>query len=370
MLPANNGRRTVLGEQYFRHYTFKGTPTEVGRQYGEEFRDKIVEHIELTYDLAAHVSKADRETVINTTKLFQPYVEMYAPDFMKEINGISEGANIKLEEALLPQVRQEVVYFGQYGGNECTSYAIGRSYTKDGKIYSGQNADLAGDFESVSNVITFAVDNKPKVMMIVPAGQISYLGINDRGMGINCNFLPCAGWRIGFPRYLISRLLLEAEDISSAKEKMMSIKERASSRNILLTSDSGEFIDFEMIPERVARVETTEKFVHSNHFIDPAMKQFEKSDELEMIDSTWRLDRLTELIETNKGNIDEKKLEEILRDHKTDSVIGKFSLCMHACEETDGYHTFASIINNLSDRTMTIAKGNPCQAEYKTYRFE
>lgn len=344
----------------------------MGRQYGEEFGDKIKEHIELTYELAEHVSKSDRNTVLETAKKFEPYIEKYAPDFMVEIRGISEGAGIKLEEALLPQVRQEVVYLGQYGGggNECTSFAVGSTYTSDGKIYSGQNADLAGDFESVSNVITFAVDNKPKVMMLVPAGQISYLGINDRGMGINCNFLPCNGWTIGFPRYLISRFLLEAETFDEGRRRMNSITERASSRNLLLTSDMGEFIDFEMTPERIAAYETRGKLVHSNHFIDPAMLEFEKSDELEMIDSKWRLDRFEELIEQNKGNINQETIKDMLRDHAMDPEIGKFSLCMHACEETDGYHTFASIINNLTDRTLTIAKGNPCKAEYKTYTFD
>lgn len=358
-------------DNFYKQYVFQGSPREVGRQYGETFKEDVREHIELTYELAAHVSGSNEEKVIETTRLFQPYIEKYAPDFMTEIQGISEGAGIKLEEALLPQVRQEVVYFGQYGGsgNECTSYAVGTTYTADGKVYSGQNADLAGDFESVSNVVTFAVENKPKIMMLVPAGQISYIGINDRGLGLNCNFLPCNGWRIGFPRYLISRFLLEAGDIDRARSRMRSIKERASSRNLLLTNNKGEFINFEMTPDRIAGLEVRGKFVHSNHFLDPSMREFEGSDELEMIDSRWRLERLDHLIEENKGMITETKIKEMLRDHEMDKETGKFSICTHASKETDGYHTFASVINNLTDGTMSIAKGNPCKAEYKTYSF-
>lgn len=358
-----------MTEEYYKQYVFEGSPQEVGRQYGETFKKAVREHIELTYELAAHVSGSKPEKVLETTRLFEPYIEKYAPDFMVEIHGISEGAGIKPEEALLPQVRQEVVYFGQYGGgnNECTSYAIDETYTADGKVYSGQNADLSGDFESVSNVVTFAVDNKPKIMMLVPAGQISYVGINDRGLGINCNFLPCDGWRIGFPRYLISRFLLEAGDIDKAKYRMNSLKERASSRNLLLSNEKGEFINYEMTPDRIAGLETSGKIVHSNHFLDPAMREFEGSDELEMIDSQWRFKRLNQLIEENKGKITENTIKEMLRDHEMDKEIGKFSICTHASEETDGYHTFASIINNLTDRTMSITKGNPCKAEYKTY---
>jgi predicted choloylglycine hydrolase len=122
---------------------------------------------------------------------------------------------------------------------ECTSYAIKEKCTKHGKVYSGQNADLNGDFEKFSNVITFSVKGKPEIMMLTPAGQISYLGINKEGLSVNCNFLPCSGWKKGFPRYLISRWLLEESTFDDACAKMEKLKERAASRNILLCDDKG-----------------------------------------------------------------------------------------------------------------------------------
>ena len=150
---------------------------------------------------------------------------------------------------------------------------------------------------------------------------------------------------------------------------MSSISERASSRNVLLTDCYGNIADFEVTTENIGRIEVEDMFVHSNHFIDPFMTQYEKSTELEMIDSKWRLDRLTQLIKENKGAIDIDKVKGFLRDHKVDDEVGKFSLCMHACEETEYYHTFASIINDLKNSAMEIAKGNPCESEYVRYEF-
>ena len=361
----------ILKNDQYKHYIFEGTHREVGLQHGEALRDQIRKHIELIYSLAEEISGISKAEVLANTRQFEPYIEKYAPGFVEEIKGLAEGAGLTEEEALLLQVRQEVVYLTQYGecAPECTSYAIGTRFTGSDSVYSGQNADLAGNFEDFSNVITFAVTGKPKIMMIVPAGQISYLGINDRGMGVNCNFLACTGWQKGYPRYLISRLLLEKETFEAARCTMSSISERASSRNVLLTDCYGNIADFEVTTENIGRIEVEDMFVHSNHFIDPFMTQYEKSTELEMIDSKWRLDRLTQLIKENKGAIDIDKVKGFLRDHKVDDEVGKFSLCMHACEETEYYHTFASIINDLKNSAMEIAKGNPCESEYVRYEF-
>ena len=53
----------------------------------------------------------------------------------------------------------------------------------------------------------------------------------------------------------------------------------------LLTDCYGNIADFEVTTENIGRIEVEDMFVHSNHFIDPFMTQYEKSTELEMIDS-------------------------------------------------------------------------------------
>lgn len=361
-----------MSGKFYNHYKFKGTHHEVGRQHGEALREKIQNHLAIVYDLAQDISNITRTKALETASLFEPYIENYAPGFLEEIAGLGEGANISATEALLLQTRQEVVYLMKYGvgGFECTSYAIGPEYTIDGKMYSGQNADLAGDFESISNIITFAVNEKPEVMMLVPAGQISYLGMNNEGMSANCNFLSCQGWKKGYPRYLLSRLLLEQRSFEEACMKLMTLTERASSRNILLADYKGNIADFETTSEDYAKIDAREMFVHSNHFISSCMQRYECGDSLELVDSEWRQKRLTDLIQANKGKIDAEMIKSFLKDEERDSETGKFSICTHASEYTSNYHTFASIVNNLTDRIMEVAKGNPCRSEYASYEFK
>lgn len=363
-----------MKQKVFDHYIFSGTHREVGRQHGEALRSQIQEHLDITYANCKRVSNIDKARALQVASLYAPYIGRHAPGFLEEIEGLGEGANITSAEALLLQVRQEATYLTMYGQggfeSECSSYAVGPSYTADGKVYAGQNADLAGEFERVSNVVTFAVTGKPQVMMVVPAGQISYVGMNSEGMGVNCNFLACDGWRKGYPRYLISRLLMEQRTFRDACAVMERLSERSSSRNILLTDDKGNIRDFETTSTDVGIIDGAGLFIHTNHFLDARMQQYEKAAGNSWIDTHWRYCRFSQLMETNKGKITPKLLQDILSDHQTDPVNGKISLCTHACEESNYYHTFTSLIENLTDRTLTACCGNPCENEFKTYRFQ
>lgn len=358
-------------KDFFERYVFEGSHYQVGLQHGEALKDQIKYHLETIYDLAAKVSQADGERLLNIAELYRPYIGGYAPGFLEEMEGMARAAGITMEEALLLQTRQEVVNLRKAGAAdqectpECTSFAINGNCTRDGKVYSGQNADLNGDFEKFSNVVTFAVEGKPRIIMVTPAGQISYQGMNDEGLSVNCNFLTCQGWRKGFPRYLISRLMLEESTFERACARLESLKELAASRNVLLCDDKGNMRDFETTPERIAAIqEAGDYIVHSNHFLCPEMLEFET--ETDKGNSICRLERFTELIETNKGRINVEMIKSFLRDHKN----GKNSICMHPDPDKEvSYHTFTSIINRLADRRMEVAKGNPCANEFAVYSF-
>lgn len=349
---------------FYEHYRFSGSYREVGRQHGEALREQIRQHLELIYELSDKESHLPRERALSIAKYYESYILEYTPGFMEELAGLGEGAGITADEALLLQVRQEVVNLARHGSadRECTSYAVGTGYTSNGKVYSGQNIDLAGDFERISNVVTFAVDGRPKILMVSPAGQISCNGINERGMSINCNYLPCDGWKKGYPRYLISRMLIEKDSFGEACAALEGIKERAASRNFLLADRNGNIADFETTSTAVGRIDATGKFVHSNHFLHPNMLLYETSEDYEMVDSLGRLNRLNDLFEQNKGKINDLTIQGFLRNHDDEP----YCVCMHPFEK-NAYHTFASLIQNLTDSVMEVCKGNPCQGEYVMY---
>lgn len=230
----------------FPHHVLRGSHREVGRQHGEALRPMIRAHLELIYTQGARRSNLAPETARRWALAFGPMIGEAAPHFLDEIEGVAEGAGIELAEALLLQVRQEVAHVARFGtvDLECTSFAVSGPYTRTGGTFAGQNADLAGGIEAFSAVLTFAVTGKPAVMMLVPAGQISYLGMSSEGLSADANFLRSAGWRTGFPRYLLTRLAIEQPTLKAAVDAALTPR-RASSRNLLLADRAGAMVDIE-----------------------------------------------------------------------------------------------------------------------------
>ena len=355
-----------MRKTFYDHYIFKGSPLEVGYQHGEELRNLIRQHLERIYKDAYDMSGLNKAEALDFAETFEPYIKKYSPDFLVELEGLASGANITKKEALLLQVRQEVTHKKRFyaGASECTSFAVTSAYTSDGRTYSGQNADLIGNFEPMMNIVTMAVTGKPQVMMVLPAGQISHSGMNSIGMSANCNFLYCNGWGKGYPRYLLSRLALEQMSFEAASLKLM-LAERSSQRNILLCDSNGHIRDFELTHDAAAVVDGDEYFVHTNHFIIPDMKKYTASTEWEENDSRCRYNRLSSLIKSKKGKINNAVLKQFMSDHEN----GDNSICVHPCMHNK-YHTYITMINNLTDCVMEASRSNPCENEFATYEFK
>ncbi|MEJ7757322.1 MAG: C45 family autoproteolytic acyltransferase/hydrolase [Nocardioidaceae bacterium] len=119
------------------------------------------------------------------------------------------------------------------GPAECTTFAVLPIAAADGTPLVGQNADLPALYSQLGVVIHVVPDDGPAVLMLTPAGQVSYIGINDRGLGVFGNFLSCDGWRVGFPRYLLTRPALLHDTVRGAVAAVRNVP-RASSRNLIM----------------------------------------------------------------------------------------------------------------------------------------
>jgi predicted choloylglycine hydrolase len=319
-------------------------------------------HLELIYTQGAQRSNLVPETASRWALAFGPMIGDAAPHFLEEIEGVAEGADIEQSEALLLQVRQEVAHVARFGAVdlECTSFAVSGPYTRAGTTFAGQNADLAGGIEAFSAVVTFAVTGKPAVMMLVPAGQISYLGISSEGLSADANFLRSAGWRTGFPRYLLTRLAIEQPTLKAAVDAALTPR-RASSRNLLLADRTGAMVDIETTAQEHGLAWGDGCLVHANHHVLPGMAGHETATAEERHNSGCRQDRIAALMEEHRGRIDATVLKTVLRDHAN----RPHSICAHPGERVS--YSFASIVSDLEAGAMEVAVGPPCEHDYVRY---
>jgi isopenicillin-N N-acyltransferase-like protein len=248
--------------------------------------------------------------------------------------------------------------------HECTTFAVLPEASADGAPLIGQNVDLPPFYAECSVVVEMIPDEGPAFLMLTPAGQVSFIGINNQGLGVFGNFLTCDGWRVGFPRYMLSRLALTKASVDEAVSLLQHMH-RASSRNLIMLDATGKAIDLEVIPACIAQIEPVNGLLaHSNHFVSERLLDQEKKVGEDLINSKTRLQRMQDLLASNHGHIDVQVMQDILRDRAS----APHTLCRMPGDFGTGV-TSASVIAEPSKGQLWIAVGPPNQYEYKRYTF-
>ena len=158
-------------------------------------------HYEMGYDLGKQISNLiceyldwirfkTKETKIESQKRsmsFYALIKDYSIDYIEEITGISEGANIPFEDAMLCQVR-----FGNLNNNNdgCTAFGYKEQSTLSSNLYIGQNQDMESEFLKFGYILKINPSiSIPKIIMFTFPGQIGYAGMNEYGISNFANAL-------------------------------------------------------------------------------------------------------------------------------------------------------------------------------------
>jgi isopenicillin-N N-acyltransferase like protein len=360
----------MVRNQSFPFYRFSGSHREIGRQFGEACQARIIQHRDKALARLQEKNHISPARARSAAAEYRDTVLTHAPFFDEEVQGLAEGAGIDLSDAWLLQLRAELGVTTPPdlidGSDECTSFALLPEATRTGEPLIGQNADLPAFYRDIAVVVELVFDDQPTVLMLTPAGQMSYIGINDRGMGVFANFVTCDGWRVGFPRYFLSRLALTHERVDDAIEAIRSVP-RASSRNLIMLDGHGTAADLETTPTRDARIDPVDGMLaHANHYTTAELANEERSQGRQLWNSQLRQQRMDELLREHRGTIDPARMRTILRDRQGVPD----SLCRADGDREDSdIITFASVIAEPAKRALWIAIGPPNEHVYRKYEI-
>ncbi len=355
-------RGSQIEGRVFPAFRFAGSHRQIGEQFGEACRELIGRHLDKALGRLSHRSELGREDALAKALAYRPWVQRYARFFDEEIQGVAHGAGISLAEAYLLQLRAEVATpIEPDDAAECTTFAVQPEATANGVGLVGQNADLPAFYGEIGIVAEIVPDDAPRVLMLMPAGQVSYIGINDRGLGVFANFVTCDGWRLGFPRYLLSRLALTHETADDAIAAVRGVR-RASSRNLIMLDGRGIAADLETTPTSDARLDPEDGILaHSNHYVASGLAGEERSPEKNVANSHVRLRQMQDLLHARRGRLDAAAMEEVLRDR----ACYPDTLCrMPGDDPGSDVITFASVIAEPSEGRMRVAVGPPNEHPY------
>lgn len=350
----------------------RGSHYEIGLQIGEAMRDLIPRVIDQIFyhELRVNAQPVEgkytpsvpvltRDQVMARTHDFLPLFERYCPLLLDELRGIAKGADLSFEEALLLQIRGEIIYAYAPVVAGCSSFVFSREVTKTGEVIAGQNWDYPLDLDLL-HILHITPDDGPAQLMMTFAGLTSYMGMNAAGICSFANALPWGWCQLGIPHYPFKWRVLRETSRAGIGEVVAETR-TVQPGNYVLCDGTGEIADLELTPDTSVWLENTEGFfVHTNHFLG---EPYASHPDLKPVlaDSVPRYQRFHSLVADHVGNIDVPLMQTVLADHDNYPT----SICRH--EELPGICTSASLIAEPERGALHVCAGNPCSGEYVTY---
>src|SRR5688572_32481631 len=345
-----------------------GTHREMGRQIGEACHAQVqhsIENARVLIDQSYDTLELTWEGAKIQSSKYLPFAEERYPQYVEEMRGIAEGANSAFEDVLVLNV-MEAVTMDALHLTRCTSFAVNEECTADGHVLLAHNEDWLPEDENDVYVVSARPNEEPPFLAMTYGGLLPNVGFNAYGIAQLIDSVYPGDSRIGIPRLVVARAVLASKRISGAIGRTL-VPRRAAGYNHLLVHESGEIYSIEVSARKFEILSANDGYmVHTNHYIDPQLKQIEKDPE-ELLSSRVRYFRASRLLQqTEQHSI--KSLQAIQKDH----VNIPNSICNHNIEGLDPLDrekTINALVIDLTAREMHIAWGNPCQNGYHTYHL-
>jgi isopenicillin-N N-acyltransferase-like protein len=231
----------------------------------------------------------------------------------------------------------------------------------------GQNWDWHTAVEPQPVLLHIQQPEKPEILTLVEAGQVGKIGLNSAGLGVCLNFLSHEHRGQGLPVHVILRQMLGCDDLGRAIHAAYGVP-RGGAANVLLAHGAGDILDLELTPADVDFLYAEDGWlVHANHFESVRLRGGDTGIQFSM-STLARAARARRLLSADaaRGRVSVETYRALLRDH----AYGAYAICRHADPAEPPLQqtaTRASLIMDLTARTMHLAAGQPCQENYQAY---
>ncbi len=311
--------------------TVSGSPLERGRAHGETFKDLIQDLIPAYFDDLEKTSLSHGIEAITRNRALEiavPYSEpcsVYAPELFEELEGISEGSGIPVDEVLCLNAFLELHDYlsDAFVVPGCTSLMVPGDTKGEGALIA-QNYDLSSIYAEAAVLIKVEQDDAPDVLFYTSAGMLGCAGLNDAGIGVVINNLVPSDSGAGVIYPFIIRRILSSIRIGDAIDAVIS-RPRASGMNYVLCDENGEIYDLETSARDYEVICPFDgPMAHSNHYLQDRLKHLERRHWGARGSSILRWGRANRLLKS-MGAFD----PDVLKDCLSDRVNAPIGICRH-----------------------------------------
>jgi isopenicillin-N N-acyltransferase-like protein len=334
----------------------RGTHREVGRQIGEQCKERIQSMFAgLRDELPPGVTW---EAMLNQSRVYLAHSRAVYSQYIEELEGIAEGADVSFDEVFLTMCEELWESFAWHG---CTDMAARGKATADGSTLIAHTNDLLPKTEAMLVLLKVQAGDEPEYLGVSVGGIAISAGYNAAKISLTGNQLDSNDVRPGVPRLLVVRAILGSRTLSEAMSHCL-LPTRASSYNNVIADGSGEVYSMEgSATDMEAIYIKDDVMAHANHYIAPSMRRFER-DRSVIASSIIRQNRAEYLLRQNYGKLTPELFRALLADHAGYPA----SICKHGAET----QTVFSIIIQVETLKSWIGRGHACETEYVEYQLQ
>ncbi|NPV93282.1 MAG: hypothetical protein HPY50_21190 [Firmicutes bacterium] len=339
----------------------RGTPYEIGRQWGEGCKESILKVSENVCNSLASFYQASKEEIVSQAMKFLPAVQGFDPYLIEIMRGQADAAGLSFEEIFTQKCLNELTFYYNNISGLCTSFAATGKATQDGKTILGQNIDFLPG--APINLLKIHHSDGP-VQFILSFSNSSEFTLSSAGIGMCANATIGQDYSLNtpvacyLPKVMREKNIRDAMDILKQVARGLGYYHLADLNGHMYGIESIHN-DFELLyPER-------DMLLHSNHYLTERFKGVDTAPQLQP-DSYHRLDRVRSLMNQHYGHINIEIVMKILADHDHHPD----SICRHIDPAAQiPSTTLASFIMAPGEGAIYIAAGHPCEYEYIRYEF-
>ncbi|MFC5472491.1 C45 family autoproteolytic acyltransferase/hydolase [Paraherbaspirillum soli] len=341
--------------QWAEPIALSGDSYAIGHQHGSALKERIIAfRDDALYRINRILHKPT--SMAELSPQIDAYVEAirtYTPALLDEIRGLADGAGMLFEEAVLLQIRREMIGYSRTRTNgDCTTFA------RSGPSAAlGQTIDLNGNMEQQLCILNVSRSNSRRVLLLSFTGLLGYLGLNEDGVAIGLNLVLGGSWEPGIPPYLVIRHLLD--NAGSAQECMELLRGlRVTGSRSLTICDRHHVFNVEILANTLSVTEHRQS-VHANHFLNPAFAEQDQLNIFARNSSVRRQDAC------HAG------LLAIAPDAAPQAYLDMFSqepIYVPGSSDIRRERTVASVLMTPGDGTMWVQSGD--QAQGRRFQFQ
>lgn len=344
----------------------RGSYRERGQQQGEGARPQIQDSLAGYREVIPNAYNRSWQEAVQQASRFLPHGEAVFPQFVEEMRGIADGAGVPFDDVWLLNCYEDL-HEARQQTRGCTCVAVGNDHTASGHVLLAHNEDWSVADRNNVYLVYGEPDEGPAFLGMTYGPLLVNIGLNAEGIGVAINSVYPTDRRLGVPRSLHSRAVLNARTIGQAIRACVP-KLRAGGYHYLLADAHGELYGVETSATAHSLLYGEEGWLaHTNHFLTPRLQALEEPGVY--AGSHVRLNRARRLLRGKLGQVTVESLQDVLRDH----VNHPNSICAHPDPKEPAHEqdvTVASLVMDLTERVIWATSGPPCEGEYAAFRLQ